>query len=219
MTVPSKVFTSYLQAPDAIEQMELAKALIESASVVVTITNEEEAAKVSEYRHQCNQAAGKLDTMRLIVTTGARQVVQAINDEFNPQIEALKSESNKAGIKVSDYLMEKQARASEEATVKSMEDIDRAKEGVLTAREEVNTLTKRPEKQGQITGVMGSKTSLRGRWTWKITDIAKVPEEYLVEPDQRVLKAKLNSEASGRKENANVQGIKFYKTTTVTSRS
>lgn len=214
MTIPSKVFTSYIQNPEAVEQMQIARALIESASVVQIISNEEEASKVSEYRHQCNQAARKLDQLRLTVTGGARQVVENINSEFNPKIESLKAEASEAGTKISNYLVEKERKSS----AKALEEIEQAKQGVLTAREELNDLTKRPGKEDEVVGVFGSKTKLRDHWTWKITDISKVPEDYLVEPEKRVLRAKLNSEASGRKDNASVPGIEFYNEKTLSSR-
>jgi hypothetical protein len=218
MNVPAKVLTSYLQEPNAVEQMEIAVALIESAHVVQVITNEEEAAKVSEYRHQCNKAGRSLDALRMDVSAGARQVVANINGEFNPRIAKLKEEADNAGIKVTNYLIKKEKAAREAEEAKAKDEIEMAKQGVAVAREEVDVLTRKPEKPGEVTGMMGSKTGLRDHWTWKIVDISKVPEEYLVDPAKRVLRSKLNSEASGRKENASVPGIEFYNEKTISSR-
>jgi hypothetical protein len=56
----------------------------------------------------------------------------------------------------------------------------------------------------------GSKVQLRRDWKYRVVDITKVPEEYLVPADERVQKGKLNAMAKKDKELAFVPGIEFY---------
>ncbi len=61
-----------------------------------------------------------------------------------------------------------------------------------------------------ITGTFGSRIGTAEKWTWRITDIKKVPERYLVEPEKRVNRAVLTAEAKSKKGGAKVPGIEFF---------
>lgn len=70
----------------------------------------------------------------------------------------------------------------------------------------------------RVAGSFGSKTTMRDNWTYRIVDITKVPEAFLVAPEQRVQKATLNAMARSQKAAASVPGIEFYNDPTIQSR-
>lgn len=117
--------------------------------------------------------------------------------------------------------LERAQRAAEET--KSAAELAAAEEDVNEARAKLNELGTRTGKAvvppKSVTGDHGSKTQLREVWKYKVVDIAKVPEEYLVDPEDRVRKKELNAIAKRDKDMASVPGIEFYAEETLSSRA
>lgn len=94
------------------------------------------------------------------------------------------------------------------------EALQSAESNVNEARAALNQLGTRTGKQvapaKSVTGSLGSTTGLREVWKYRVTDISKVPEEYLVDPEDRVRKGELNKLAKSQKGDAFVPGIEFY---------
>lgn len=117
--------------------------------------------------------------------------------------------------------LERAQRAAEET--KSAKELKDAEAAAMQARAKLNELGTRtrdvvvPPKS--VTGDHGSKTQLREVWKYRVTDISKVPEEYLVDPEDRVKKAALNAIAKRDKDMASVPGIEFYAEETLSSRA
>jgi len=120
---------------------------------------------------------------------------------------------------------EDKLKAEEEAALKRAQQIatetadaaalTEAEGDVSEARAALNKLGTRTSKAPMapaksVTGALGSKTGLREVWKYKVVDISKVPEEYLLPPEERVRKGELNKVAKSQQGNAAVPGIEFY---------
>ena len=114
-------------------------------------------------------------------------------------------------------LAEAQRVASEtQDTAKLIE----AEEQVNKSRAALNQLRTRPLAAApakSIEGALGSKTGLRKVWKYKVVDISLVPEQYLVDPEDRLRKGELNAIAKKDQDNAFVPGITFYYEDTLSS--
>lgn len=62
----------------------------------------------------------------------------------------------------------------------------------------------------RVVGAFGSTVGKKANWKWRIVDITKVPESFLVAPEERVQKSTLNALAKSQKEKASVPGVEFY---------
>jgi len=122
---------------------------------------------------------------------------------------------------------EEARKAEEEANriateTQDAEALKEAEDKVKSAREGLDALKRtpvpKPEKKA-VTGVLGSSTGMRKVWKYRISDFDKVPEEYLVPPEERLNKGALNRIAKADQENAHVPGIEFYFEETLASRA
>ncbi len=77
-----------------------------------------------------------------------------------------------------------------------------------------------PDASKSIRGSHGSTTGLRDNWVWKLTDISKVPSEYLLPPEERLAKSVLNAKARSIKKASTdaVPGIEIYNDRVTASR-
>lgn len=103
-------------------------------------------------------------------------------------------------------------RIAKEST--DAEALQEAESKVSSARAALNELGTRTSKQvvppKSVTGALGSTTGLRKVWKYRVVDISRVPEEYLLPPEERVRKGELNKIAKSQQETASVPGIEFY---------
>ena len=109
-----------------------------------------------------------------------------------------------------DALREAQRIAAE---TKDTAALTQAEESVNQARAKLNQLKTRPvaaTPAKSIEGALGSKTGIRKIWKYRVADISLVPEQYLVDPEDRIRKAELNAIAKKDQDNAFVPGIEFY---------
>lgn len=117
------------------------------------------------------------------------------------------------------------AKAEAERIAKETKDAEALKEAeaeVTKARETLDEISKTPAVKARgksTTGVLGSQTGLRKVWKYEIEDFSKVPEEWLIPPEERLDKGKLNTVAKRDQENAYVPGIRFYCEDTLASRA
>ncbi len=106
---------------------------------------------------------------------------------------------------------EEAKRIAQESTDKAA--LTEAEKKVADARSDVDEIRRTPAKpkpKKSVTGSLGSKTGLRKIWKYRVVDIDKVPEEYLLPPEDRVKKGELNKIAKKDQETAFVPGIEFY---------
>lgn len=112
------------------------------------------------------------------------------------------------------------ARIAQETTDKAaLKEAERRVEESRAAADELRrTPTRKPTPKG-VTGTLGSQTGLRDNWKWRVVDIDKVPEEFLVPPEERVQRGKLTNIARSQKGEAYVPGIEFYADSILSSRT
>ena len=109
-----------------------------------------------------------------------------------------------------------EAEAEAERIAKDEKDAEALKEAeqkVEEARAGLDAVRSRPAGQSvakSVKGAMGSTTGLRKVWRYKVVDISKVPEEFLVDPEDRVRRGDLNKIAKRDQQDAHVPGIEFY---------
>lgn len=209
------------------ETIEAAEVLAERASKYFSVADDAQASLVGEFRAQLNAKIKDLDAERLDMGSGLRASLEKINAKYNGKITELKSILSRVDAGLRTYLVEQRRRA-EEAERERVEAERRAREDQAAAEAQAAeagveppppvVFEAPPPVETKITGTMGSRVSTRDVWKWRITDIKKVPEQYLVAPEDRVQKSVLNALAKSQKENARVKGIEFYCEDTITSR-
>ena len=122
-----------------------------------------------------------------------------------------KREEAEARRKEDDALKEAQRIATETADAEALRE---AEDNVSDARDALNKLGTRTSQQvvppKSVDGALGSKTHITEVWKYRVVDIDKVPEEYLVPPEERIRKKELNRLAKSQKGMASVAGIEFY---------
>jgi len=121
-----------------------------------------------------------------------------------------KAAEDKARQDEEDALKEAQRIAAETQDTAALH---AAEEQVNISRAALNQLRTRPvaaTPAKSIEGVLGSKTGLRKIWKYKVVDISLVPEQYLVDPEDRIRKGELNAIAKKDQDSAFVPGIEFY---------
>ena len=102
-------------------------------------------------------------------------------------------------------------RIAAESTDKAA--LTEAEKKVADARSSVDEIRRTPAKAApkkSVTGSLGSKTGLQRVWKWRVVDIDKVPEKYLVDPEDRVKRGELTKLAKKEQDTAFVPGIEFY---------
>lgn len=224
------------------ELIEAAGALLERAGKFEVIQSTGDAALAAEFRARVNQQIKDLDAERLDMGAGLRETLAKINAKFNTPIEALKSKLGLVDRAIKVYLDNQ--RALEQAAIRAREEQEaqrrRAEEQrqreIEAARKaaELANLPPPPEPEplpaviepepipafttNKIGGTFGSKVSTQSNWKYRIVDIKKVPEEFLVPVEERVNKAALNAMARSMKDKAKVKGIEFYAEESLRSR-
>ncbi len=138
------------------------------------------------------------------------QEQRRIREEAEALERKAKQEEADAQRKEDEALAEAQRIASE---TKDAVALGEAEEKVNEARAGLNKLRTRPVMPTvakTIEGALGSKTGLREIWKYRVVDISKVPEEFLVDPADRVRKGEINKIAKRDQKDAFVPGIEFY---------
>jgi hypothetical protein len=212
------------------ELIEAAEVLLERAGKFAVIHDESEAALASEYRARVNQQIKDLDAERLDMGEGLRTTLAKINEKFNGPINALKAKLGAVDHAIKGYLQAQRAlRDAAEKAAREQEE-QRLIEAMAARREAVAAGLPPPDEPEplpapfipdaprSIEGSFGSKVSTREVWKYRIVDIKKVPEQFLVPVEERVNKSALNALARSMKGEAKVKGIIFYAEESLTSR-
>lgn len=137
-----------------------------------------------------------------------------LRDEAEAKAAAERAEEERLRREEEEAIAEAQRIAEETADTDALK---KAEANVTEARAALNQLGTRssrlpipPMPAKSVKGVLGSTTGLRENWKYKVVDISKVPEEYLVDPEDRVRRGMLNNIAKSQKGDASVPGIEFY---------
>ena len=134
-----------------------------------------------------------------------------IREEAEAAERARKAEEQRLRQEEEETLRKAQQIAAE---TKDATALKAAEAGVSAAKAALNQLGTRTSEQivpsKSVTGSLGAKTGLREIWKYRVVDISKVPEEYLVDPEDRIRKRELNLIAKSQKGDAHVPGIEFY---------
>lgn len=202
--------------------IEAAEVLLERAGKFAVIRDESEAALASEYRARVNQQIKDLDAERLDMGEGLRTTLAKINERFNVPINALKAKLGAVDNALKAYLQEQRVLAEAMARAAREQEEQRLEAAVAARRAAVDAGLPPPEEPEplpavvipevpkMIEGSFGSKVSSREVWKYRIVDIKKVPEAFLVPVEDRVNKSALNAMARSMKGEAKVKGIEFY---------
>jgi hypothetical protein len=228
------------ETPRSQELIAAAEVLLDRAGKFQVIQTPAEAELAAEYRARVNQQIKDLDAERLDMGAGLRETLLKINTRFNAPIEALKAKLGIVDLALKGYMA--QQRALAEAAERARREQEEARkreearrlaeiEAARKAAEEANLPPPEPEPlpapipdpvpeftTTRIEGSYGSKVGTREVWKYRIADIKKVPEQFLVPVEDRVNKGALNALARSMKDKAKVKGIEFYADETLQSR-
>lgn len=217
------------ETPHSRELIEAAEVLLERAGKFQVIQSEEDAALAAEFRARVNQQIKDLDAERLDMGAGIRATLEKINARFNAPIQALKGKLAAVDGAIKAYMIQQRAlaeaaeKARREQEAQRQREIEEARKAAEAAGqpappepEPVPVIYEAPT--NKIEGTFGSKVGTREVWKYRIVDIKKVPEAFLVPPEERVNKAALNALARSQKDKAKVKGIEFYSEETLQSR-
>ena len=114
---------------------------------------------------------------------------------------------------------------AEAAAATNQDERSEAEANVEAARKDLDDLgTRQPVVPAPTTGAKtrgsaGSTAQLRDNWQYELVDIALVPDNFLVDPVDRLNRGKLNKMAKQMKDDATVPGIRFYNEPSITSRT
>lgn len=219
-----------VETPRAGELIEAAQVLLDRAGKFQVIQSEGDAALAAEFRARVNQQIKDLEAERLDMGKGLRETLEKINTRFKVPIDALKAKLGIVDLALKAYMDTQRAlaAAAEKARREAEEQRQREIEAAREAAEAAN-LPPPPEPEPlpvvapveapkNIAGSYGSKVSTREVWKYRIVDIKKVPEAFLVPVEDRVNKGALNALARSQKDKAKVKGIEFYCEETLQSR-
>lgn len=157
------------------------------------------------------EAAAKLEQDRLDAEAKATKANDAA------QQAALDAEAAKAALATA-ATPEAQAEAQQalaQAQTTQQEAINTAAQQAAMAvqlERQVVTFSAPAEPTKTIQGSHGSSTGLRDNWSWKLVDVTKVPEAYLLPPEDRLDRKVLTAKAKSLKRASTdaVPGIEFY---------
>jgi hypothetical protein len=197
------IFTKVEQRPSAMELLDAAVQLATHGGTLLTITSDDQARVAGQYHAEVQSLIRSLDEERLETTRGARETIERINARFNERINELRARAKAVAAAILTF-----GRAKEEAARREREEAERAqreKQLELEAEAKRLGLESPPapppivvppaEDPFRIVGSHGAVVGARDNWKWRVTDISKVPEAYLVPPEERVQRTVMNAAA------------------------
>jgi hypothetical protein len=187
------IYTRVEQHPPAVELIDGALELAGHAERFAVIESDEVAAVAGEYLARNRKHVKLLDEERLEMTSGARETIERINTKFNERINDLRAKDKtvEGALKVWMRKKEQDARAAQAA--------ERAR--LAEAAEKAGTevaLPAAPPPSKTLHGSHGSSVTLRDNWKWRVVDISRVPETFLVAPEERIQRTMMNSAAKAK---------------------
>lgn len=121
-----------------------------------------------------------------------------------------KEEEEKAKAEAEEKLREAQRIAKESTDKAKLAEQEAEVAKARAAVDEIRRTPAKPMPAKSVTGSLGSKTGLTRVWKWRVVDIDKVPEEYLLPPEERIQKGMVTKIAKSQQETAFIPGIEFY---------
>lgn len=221
--VRKPIYTAVAQLPVAAEQRETAIALIDVAKNLAILADPEQVAKAAEWLARARAHWSALDVQRKEMNAGAREAIEALNNEFNGVLNPLKLEiDGMANLILAYNARERQRAEAEQKALRDAEDerqrhLEQERQRVIAetglepppppAPLHASPTIIAPPKR--VMGHAGSSATEKDNWTYEVVDIALVPETYLVPPEERIQKSVLNAIARSQKDKASVPGIRF----------
>lgn len=229
-----KLYTRIEDREQAVALIEAAEVLIAKAEKYEKIETDADAELVGEYRARVNQHMKDLEKERLEMGSGLRDTLDRINAKFNGHIATLKEKLARTDFVLRKYLTDKRERDEaerREAERKVREEQERRDAEQRAVEAEAAQLGIEPPPplpapiveapppvSSGLTGRYGSKVATRDNWKYRVVNIKKVPDQYLLPPEERVNKSVLNALARSQKDKASVPGIEFYSEESIASR-
>jgi hypothetical protein len=161
------------------------------------------------------EAKRRADIARLQAEESARRAAEAVQKAAERGSDRAKAEAARAQKAAEDAKAAAERAENERAERERAAAIERQQ-----AEQRALELASAPAVANtkSIGGTFGSKTGSRENWKYRVVDITKVPENFLVAPEERVQKATLNALARSMKAAAKVDGIEFYNEPVLQSR-
>lgn len=162
--------------------------------------------KYNAIKERCQRAIQLCDNMLRPYLAEQRR----IREEAEVEERRRKEAEAQADREAEEALKEAQ-RIAEESTEKA--ELKDAESKVAEARTAVNEVRSRPAKPKpakSVTGSFGSKVGISKVWKWRIVDISKVPEEFMLPPEECVKRGELTKIAKKDQDRAFVPGVEFY---------
>lgn len=203
------IYTAIIQRPAAVEAVEAMAVLAAKIDEICAIESPGEEAKAAEFRARLNQVLKNMDEQRKTMTAGARQTVDMVNGAFKPYIEKGREGLGRVDAALKRY--RKKLREQEEEERRQAE--QEAEEAGLPPSPQPPA----PLQSRRVQGTHGSSVGTRENWRWRITDVSKIPEEYLKPPEERVQRAVVNAYVRANKDKGSIPGIEIYRDDVLTS--
>lgn len=235
--VSKPIYTAIAQRPTSQQLVDAANVLAQKAVNYTVIVTDADAAIVGELRARLNDQITKLDNDRLDMTSGARETVKKINDQFATVMAPLEENLKRIDALILDFAKRRKAEADKaEADRLALIRKEQDERAAANAETDPNKRVALIEQANQTTqqlavvapaaapikkiaGAYGSTTSIKENWTWRVGDITQVPERYLVKPEERVQRSMITAEVKARKGETNIPGIIVEDTGGVASRA
>ena len=190
-------------------------------------------------KERLEMTTGARDTVKMlndkynVIIERSKRMVQLADNKLLPFMRKREEERREADRKrhEQEEAERKAAREAQDAIdeanrvaneTQDAEALQEAEAVVEEARAGLDALKKTPVARAterSVQGSLGSKTSVIKVWKYRLTDINKVPEDYLVPPEERLHKGALNAVAKRDQDMAVVPGIEFYHEDRLASRS
>jgi hypothetical protein len=190
------IYTRIEQSPTATDLIDGAIQLSSYASRFEVIESAEQAAVAGEYLARNRKHVKLLDEERLEMTRGARETIERINVKFHDKIDELRGKDKIVASALTTWMQKKEAeaRAVREAELRAQREAAEAAEAARTPPTDYPPPPAPLAAPARtIHGSHGSTVTFRDNWKWRITDIALVPETYLVPPEQRIQRPMMNA--------------------------
>jgi hypothetical protein len=193
-TTLQPIYTRVEQHPPAVELIDGALELSGHADRFASIESKDQAAVAAEYLARNRKHVKLLDEERLEMTRGARETIERINKKFNERIDDLRSKDKIVSGALTVWIRKEEQEAREAQAA------ERAR--LVAAAEKTGTEVAlpaaAPPPSKTLHGSHGSTVTLRDNWKWRVTNIADVPETFLVAPEERIQRTMMNSAAKAK---------------------
>ena len=180
----------------------------------IVIQNDDDEKMVADVRAKIKTLGNSIDATRKMLVDPHRAVVDAVNGELQPMIKSLTGADDTIKAKITSFRQAKQdainrenERIRKEAEAKEKQRlIEQMKSGGdMEDAPPAPVPQYIPPAPKTTVGDGGGKISERKTWTFKVTDLSKVPLEYMM-LNEKMVKAAVSSGKRGTE----IPGIEIY---------